>query len=188
MGKPAPGKYWKLAALVAIALLVVVGWTLRHRLQPVDIGSVAPAYSAKTLDGRDISLASLRGKVVILNAWATWCRPCVREMPALQRVYEQLRHEGLEVVAVSVDAAPGGRDAQGNEGGDIKAFAERLGLTFTILHDPGRRIEQTFLLYGLPTTVVLDRSGRIAHKVLGAAEWDDAAHMSNLRELLAKRP
>jgi peroxiredoxin len=180
--------YWKIAALVAIALLIVVGWTLRHRFEPVVVGSMAPAYRAKTLDGREVSLASLRGKVVILNAWATWCAPCVREMPALQRAYEKLRGEGLEVVAVSVDAPIGGWDPRGNAGGDIKAFAEQYGLTFPILHDPERRIEQTFSLYGLPTTLVIDRSGRIAHKVVGPAEWDDEPHIRNLRELLAKRP
>lgn len=181
-------KYWKLAALAAMVVLIVVGWSFRHRFVPLDSGSNAPAYSARTLDGREISLASLRGKVVVLNVWATWCPPCLREMPSLERAYQQLKAEGLEVVAVSVDAPIGGTDGLGNPGGDVQAYAKALGLTFTILHDPQRSIERTFSIIGLPTTFVLDRSGRIAQRVVGGADWADEQHLRELRELLAMTP
>jgi peroxiredoxin len=181
-------KYWKIAGLAAIVLLIVVGWTLRHRFVALDTGSMAPAYSARALDGREISLASLRGKVVVLNVWATWCPPCLREMPSLERAYQRLKGEGLEVVAVSVDAPVGGTDALGNPGGDVEAYTKALGLTFTVLHDPQRRIERKFSMFGLPTTFVIDRSGRIAQRVVGAADWADERHLRGLRELLAKTP
>ena len=173
---------------MAIAALVVLGWTQRHRFEPVAIGSMAPSYEAPTVDGsRAISLESLRGKVVLLNIWATWCPPCIREMPAIESAYRQLKSEGLEVLAVSVDAPVGKRDAMGNLGGDIQEFAQQFSLTFPILHDPEKRVEQKFAIFGLPTTIVIDRDGRIAQKVIGGAEWDDAEHMASLRELLRQK-
>ncbi|HSL71928.1 MAG TPA: TlpA disulfide reductase family protein, partial [Longimicrobiales bacterium] len=149
---------WRAGLAAAIAALVLLGWTQRHRFVSVDLGGAAPEYSARTLDGREYSLASLRGKVVVLNVWATWCAPCVKEMPTLQRAHDLLKSEGLEVVAVSVDAEAGGLDAFGNPGGDVAAFVRDHGLTFTVLHDPRRRIEGLFAIYGLPATFVLDRS------------------------------
>lgn len=177
-----------MAALAAIALLIVVGWTLRHRFVPLDTGSMAPAYSARSIDGREVSLASLRGKVVVFNVWATWCQPCLREMPSLERAYQQLKDEGLEVVAVSVDAPPGGFDSMGNPGGDVRAFASHFGLSFTILHDPKRTVERKFSVFALPTTILIDRSGRIAQRVYGGADWADEQHLRELRKLLAEAP
>lgn len=172
-------RVWKISALVAIALLIIVGWSQRHRFVPVDVGSRAPAYRAINLAGEEVSLAALRGKVVVLNVWATWCRPCVKEMPALERAYQELKAEGLEVVAVSVD--------QTDEPRAIQEFVDHFGITFQIWHDPARTVERRFNAIGLPTTFVIDRSGRITKKVLGAADWDDAEHISELRALLADK-
>lgn len=183
-----PKLLWKAAALAAIAALIVLGWTQRHRFLPVDVGSMAPAYSARRLDGGVTSLESLRGKVVLLNIWATWCGPCVREMPAIERAYQTLRAQGFEVLAVSVDAPAGSTDPFGRPGGDIAEFTRELGLSFPIAHDPDKEIESLFGIIGLPTTLIIDRSGRIAVKVLGGAAWDDAEHLAQLRALLAHRP
>ncbi|HEX8431234.1 MAG TPA: TlpA disulfide reductase family protein, partial [Longimicrobium sp.] len=100
-----------------VALLVVLvgaGWFARDRFLPVDVGSAAPAFRATDMAGRPVSLGDLEGEVVLLNIWATWCGPCRAEMPSLQRLHEQLAPRGLKVVAVSVDAARGTRDAGGN--------------------------------------------------------------------------
>src|SRR5262245_45980036 len=179
---------WRVGVVIAIAILIVLGWTQRHRFVMLTAGSRAPEYSAKTLDGREVSLASLRGKVVLLNVWATWCYPCVKEMPTLQHAYELLKNDGLEVVAVSVDAPVGSLDPVGNPGGDVPAFVKELGLTFTILRDPQRKIDTTFALIGIPSTFVIDRSGKIVKKVVGIASWDDQEHLRELRALLAKKP
>ena len=187
MPNPRPHRFWRIGAVITIAILIVLGWTLRHRFVPVGEGSPAPEYSAKTVDGTEVSLASLRGKVVLLNVWATWCYPCVKEMPTLQHAYELLKNDGLEVVAVSVDAPVGSLDPVGNPGGDVSAFVKELGLTFTILRDPERKIDTTFALIGIPSTFVIDRSGKIVKKVVGIASWDDEEHLRELRALLAKK-
>jgi peroxiredoxin len=180
-------RFWRAGLLSLIAILVVIGWTQRYRFVPVAEGTRAPDYSAKTVAGEEVSLRSLRGKVVILNVWATWCYPCIKEMPTLQHAYQLLRAEGLEVVAVSVDAPIGSLDPVGNPGGDVPAFVKEFGLTFTVLRDPERKIDSTFGLIGLPSTFVIDRSGTIVKKVIGIAKWDDEQHLRELRALLEKK-
>jgi peroxiredoxin len=162
-----------------LGMLLAVLWTQRVRIGPVGVGSEAPSYVAPTISGDTVRLTDLRGRVVVLNVWATWCTPCVREMPALQRLHDQLGAKGLSVVAVSVDGG-----GMGNADLDVRTFIDRLGLTFTILRDPYGRIEDTFGVSGLPTTFVIDRDGRIERKVLGAREWDDPALAAEIESLL----
>ena len=119
-----------------------------------------------------------------MNVWATWCTPCRVEMPALQRLHQQLQSEGLEVVAVSVDTPPGLLSPTGQFGGDVKAYVDAMGLSFTVLHDPARSIEELFLVQGLPTTFIIDRQGRIKQKVIGARSWDDPVYLNYFKELL----
>ncbi|HEX6135059.1 MAG TPA: TlpA disulfide reductase family protein [Longimicrobiales bacterium] len=170
--------------VAAIGLLAALIWVNRDRFTPLDVGSRAPDYRAFSLDGDTVSLSSFAGQVVLLNVWATWCRPCVIEMPALQRLHEELADDGLHVVAVSVDAPAGVVGAFGEPGGDVRAFVERLGLTFTVLHDPSAGIETRYQVNGLPTTFVIDRDGRIRRKVLGAREWDQPALANEIRQLV----
>lgn len=168
-------------AVVALGMvaLVVALWTQRARFAPAGVGAPAPEYAARTLAGDTVRLDALRGRVVVLNVWATWCTPCIEEMPALQRLHDDLVDDGVSVVAVSVDAAAaGGGDA------DVRAFVDRFGLTFTVLRDASGRIEDAFGVAGLPTTFVIDRDGRIQRKVLGAREWHDPALASEIESLL----
>ena len=169
---------------LAAGVLAALIWVNRDRFTPLDVGSRAPDYVARSLTGDSVALASFAGDVVLLNIWATWCRPCVVEMPALQRLHEELHDDGLRIVAVSVDAPPGLIGAFGQPGGSVREFVDELGLTFTILHDPSGRIESRYQVNGLPTTYIIDRAGRIRRKVLGAAEWDHDAFAGQIRELL----
>jgi len=165
----------------AIALLVgmlVIAWTQRARFEVPVAGAPAPEYAAARLNGDTLRLADLHGKVVVLNVWATWCAPCVREMPALQRLYDRLGPEGLEVVAVSVDGT------FELASGTVQAFVDDFGLTFAVLHDPTGRIERLFGVNGYPMTIVIDAEGRIRQKVLGERAWDEPEYAGPIEKLL----
>ena len=176
---------WILGAmLVLLAGLVGVGWLVRDRFLPIEVGGRAPDFTATDLEGRPVSLRDVRGKVVLLNIWATWCPPCREEMPSMQRLHERLGPEGLEIVAVSVDAPAGRLDPGGRPGGDVEEFAREMGLTFTIWHDPSGTIQRTYRTTGVPESFVIDRSGTIIKKVIGATEWDSPANVDLIRRLL----
>lgn len=164
--------------VLAIIALFVLAWTQRDRFTPVDAGSRAPSFDATSIDGAPFRMADLRGKVIVLNYWATWCAPCRREMPALQRVHEQLGPRGLKLVAISTDDAPTH---------DVREYAKAMGLTIPIIHDVApHALENLYLVQGLPTTFIIDKKGRIALKVMGAREWDDPAHMAEFERLLSE--
>lgn len=172
------------SVVALVALLAGLIWVNRDRFTPLDAGSSAPDYTAVSLTGDTVALSSFTGDVVLLNVWATWCRPCIIEMPALQRLHEELGDEGLRVVAVSVDAPGGVIGAFGEPGGDVREFVERLRLSFMVLHDPSGGIQAPYQVNGLPTTYVIDRSGRIRRKVLGAAAWDEPPLVDEIRKLV----
>jgi peroxiredoxin len=178
MGRVRTGLTWGLIT-AAIGLLLVFGWSSRGDHSPLDAGSEAPPYAAVSLAGDSVSLADLRGRVVLLNVWATWCTPCIREMPALERLHRAHEAEGLSVVAVSVDASTPGLGAA-----DVERFVNDLGVSFTILLDPGGEIENRFRVSGLPMTYLIDRDGRIRQKIVGAREWDEPDITAEIRKLL----
>lgn len=170
--------------VAALGAVIIAGWTRRKADAPVVQGSIVPEYEAPALGGGTVSLNELRGRVVLLNVWATWCAPCRWEMPAMQRLHEALHADGLEVVAVSVDAPSGEADHAGRPGGDVQAMVDDLDLEFTILLDPEGEVQRQFGVHGLPTTFLIDRGGRVARKVMGAAHWDASPYVDQIRELL----
>jgi peroxiredoxin len=170
-----------IAVVVALTSLL---WSKRALFVPLDVGSRAPDYTARTLQGEPVALSRFHGEVVLLNVWATWCTPCVQEMPALQRLHEDLSAQGLRIVAVSVDAAPTPLSGPAAAGTVVHDFIERFGLTFTVLHDPAGKIQRVYQTKGLPSTYIIDRAGRIRRKVLGAAAWDELRYADEIRRLL----
>ncbi|HEU5209336.1 MAG TPA: TlpA disulfide reductase family protein [Longimicrobiales bacterium] len=164
------------SVLVLFLTLLSLAWVNRATYAPLDTGAPAPDFSYPTLAGDTISLSGLRGQVVLLNIWATWCPPCVREMPSMQRLHELLGEEGLRIVAVSVDA-PGAL-------GDVRSFVHEYGLEFEILLNPGGGIQDTYAVTGLPTTFLIDRDGRIRRKVLGGTDWMAPDNVKSVHALL----
>jgi peroxiredoxin len=176
---------WAVFAVSALLLgLVWVGWTERDRFLPVEVGTRAPDFTARNLRGEQVALSALRGDVVLLNIWATWCPPCREEMPSMQRLHETLGPSGLRVVAVSIDALPGRLDLARRPGGDVAAFVREYGLGFAIWHDPSGEIQRIYRTTGIPESFVIGRDGVIVSKVIGATEWDSEARIESLRRLL----
>ncbi len=178
-------QWWMVGGVVVLlAGLVAAGWLVRDRFLPVEVGTRAPAFAARDMQGRPVALEELRGEVVLLNVWATWCGPCREEMPSLQRLHRRLGGEGLRIVAVSVDAEPGALAAGGRAGGDVAGFARELGLTFTLWRDSSGEIQRIYRTTGVPETFVIDRDGTIVKKVIGATEWDSEPNVELLQRLL----
>jgi len=177
------GRRWIGRALAgfAIAVIGVFVWARRDLYAPLDAGSEAPDYQAVTLEGDSLSIQGARGQVVLLNVWATWCRPCVREMPAIQRLYEALSPQGLTVLAVSVDNAA---LALGDPAQAVRGFVDEFKLTFPILLDPDNRIQSVYQVTAMPTTYVIGRDGVIRQRFLGPREWDQPEFEAEIRALL----
>ncbi|NYZ11880.1 TlpA family protein disulfide reductase [Azospirillum sp. RWY-5-1] len=133
-----------------------------------------PALAWTDLDGAPLPADAVRGRMTLLNVWATWCAPCVKEMPALERLQTQLGGPGFGVVALSVDR--GGAH-------QVKPFLEKTGLSrLPIALDMPGAAMQALELRGLPTTLLLDAEGREIARFEGAAEWDGPAMVAELRK------
>jgi len=141
----------------------------------VRVGDEAPNFHLRDLQGRVVSLSQFRGKVVLLNFWATWCGPCRIEMPAMEQLYRTLPRKDFEILAVSTD--PQGTAV-------TRPFQQDMGLTFPILHDPDMR---TGLIYGtrtLPLSFMVDRGGVVRKKIFGARDWDSPEARELIRMLM----
>ncbi len=174
-----------LVAVLGAGALVLMAWAGRGRFQPVGLGTDAPSFTISNLEGEPVSLEAHRGQVVLVNIWATWCGPCIVEMPSMQRLYEQLEDQPFDILAVSVDATPGEPDAAGNLGGDVARFVREHGLTFEILHDASGRIQQTYRTTGVPESFLIGKDGVIYKKIAGATEWDSPENLELIQRLLA---
>jgi peroxiredoxin len=162
-------------ASIGFALVLAARLLGREVLEP---SHPAPAFQALRLDGTVSELAQYRGKVILLNVWATWCLPCRAEMPSMQRLQQRFNDADFRVVAVSVDQE---RSAV------VRQFAEELGLTFDILHDPTGEIQRGYRTSGVPESWVIDREGTIIKKVIGATEWDSPTNIALIQALLDAR-
>ncbi len=171
-------------ALLGVGLIVLAAWMNRGRLRPVGAGTVAPQFEVSDLRGNPARLSDYEGEVVMINIWATWCAPCRFEMPSMERLHQRFKDDGLRILAISVDAKLGEADPVGRPGGDLQAFADSLGLTFTILHDPSGEIQNLYQTTGVPETLLVGRDGVIYKKVAGPTEWDASEHQELIRRLL----
>jgi peroxiredoxin len=142
----------------------------------VAAGEKAPDFTLPSLSGQEVSLANLRGKVVILNVWATWCEPCRAEMPSMETLYEDFKsNKNFVLLAVSQDE--GSRDA-------VASFVKKNGYHFTVLLDPKNVVSAAYGASGVPETFVIDRNGRIVAHHLGAFDWSRPDVREALRDLL----
>jgi len=171
--KSPPGAWLLGLGLGAAALFVV--WSAPETPSPVGRGSEAPAFELPSLDGGSESLADAGGKVLLVNFWATWCKPCEDEMPAMEKLYQALADEGFLLVAISVD----------DDTEAVKAFRERLQLSFPILLDPGATVAKLYQTYRYPESFLIGPGGDVVERYVGPKPWDDAAYVQRIRRLLA---
>ena len=175
--------------LLAAALLVIAvsspaggdGPAMAHLLGPLDLAGYPsvtepPTFSGSTLDGRQLSLTDLRGKVVVVNFWASWCRECRPEMPVLERLHREYGGRGLAVIGINAREE---REAVGR-------YAAELGLTFPLVLDPGGTTTELYGVIGIPTTFVVGRDGRAVALGVGARDWAGTPGRALIEALLAE--
>jgi len=170
-------------AVLAIVAAIAYGATqyLRKEIFPVELGSKAPDFKAFTLDSipREKRLADYRGRVLMINVWATWCLPCRVEMPSIEALNKDYAAKGLKIVAVSIDDP--GTDAT------IRAFVKQYGLTFEILHDPQGRISDLYDVTGYPETFIVGKDGIIRKKLMSATDWNSPDARALVDRLLSEQ-
>ena len=139
---------------------------------------MAPDFTLPSVTGGMVSLSDFRGRWVLLNFWATWCAPCVDEMPGLNRLYRTLKKDGLVMLAVSLDDAPK----------RVRRFVAREGLSFPVLHDRKKVTKDPYCLFSVPTTVLVAPDGEIKARSAGGRQWDSPEMVRYLRRLMAENP
>jgi peroxiredoxin len=130
--------------------------------QPIQLGLEAPNFTFPDLNGQRVTLLDHRGKVVLVNIWASWCPPCRQEMPSMQRLYEKFRGKNLEILAVSIDS--NGREA-------VAPLMRKIDLTFPVLLDPKETIKPLYGITGVPESFIVDKEGILVKKIIGPIDW-----------------
>jgi thiol-disulfide isomerase/thioredoxin len=176
---PAPGGGQLLSWLVGcVVLAIALGliWIGDSDVPvPLGRGAAAPDFDLALhgSDGSRFVLSEHRGRIVLVNFWATWCKPCEDEMPSMERLYKSLEPEGFDLVAVSVDEKPE----------DVAAFRARLGVTFPIALDPTQKVSRLYQTQGFPESLLIDRDGTVLERYVGPREW--SIYAARIRSLLA---
>ena len=159
--------------VISLAILsVIVADTIRERI--VNVGDRAPDFEIRSDTGRTISLDNYKGRVLVLNFWATWCPPCIEEMPSLNAMSKELERSGVVVLGVSVDR---------NEA-VYKDFLARAGLAFETARDPEGQVSSEYGTYRFPETYVIDKEGRVRQKHISNKNWLDPQIIGEIKALL----
>lgn len=136
----------------------------------------SPDFNGRTEDSQTLSLASLRGKVVLLNFWATWCKECRAEMPMFERLHREFKIRGLNVIGINAREGPVA----------VRGYAKELGLTFPLVLDSKGEINSAYGVIGLPTTFLIGRDRRAVALAIGPREWTSAPARTLIQTLLAE--
>jgi peroxiredoxin len=133
----------------------------------------APAFTLMSIDGGRRSISDFKGKIILLNFWATWCPSCREEMPSLEKLWERFKAKGVVVIAVAADRPT-----------EVASFAKKLGLTFPILLDPEGEVRKDYEVTALPMTYLIGRDGKISGRMYGGREWAGKQADSLMEQLL----
>jgi peroxiredoxin len=157
---------------VAVLVWVVTG-TIHEKV--IVAGDTAPNFSIATDAGRAVSPSDFGGKLLVLNFWATWCPPCVQEVPSLDEFQRQFADKGVVVLGVSVDQSPSA----------YRNFLSRAKVAFQTARDPESKISTEYGTFKYPETYIINRDGRVVEKIIGPANWTDDAMVARVKALLA---
>ena len=155
--------------------IVAILFLQRGKMVKLKPGSPAPNFTLKSLDGENVSLSQFKGKVVLLNFWATWCSPCKEEIPELNRLYEKMKDRNFVILAVSEDNKPPEK---------IKDFTREYNMKFTVLYDGSRTAAGLYRLSGVPETFLIDKNGKLIYKFIGPKNWTGKEMMDIFEKLL----
>jgi len=167
------------APLLALAILSAGALWYQRNAARVKGPFPAPNFSAPDMQGQVVRLSELRGKVVFLNLWATWCEPCRQEMPAMEMLYRELQGSDFAMLAVS-------EDAKGLEA--VKPFVAEFGFTFPILLSPEGEVGRKYGITGYPETFIIDKDGQVVVHFVGPRNWADNGVRAMLRQLIQAPP
>jgi peroxiredoxin len=189
-GRQAKGTNRRFAARIARGLALVLASVLtatattpalaRDPFADLDLirprqSTSAPDFTVPRLGSGSLSLRELRGHLVFLNFWATWCPPCKEEMPSMERLYRRHKDHGFTIVAISID---------GGDAGPVAAFVKKLGLTFPIGLDPRLEVANRYTVRALPSSFLIDRNGATVAVAMGPRDWDGVAAHAVVESLL----
>ncbi len=165
----------RLAAMLGGALLVAVAMPSppAHAALPAT-GQSAPDFTLKSAAGQNLRLRDLRGEVVLINFWATWCGPCRQEMPELNKLHAQFHNAGFTLLGVNIDDDPGA----------ARELARKLGVSFPVLLDTDKRVSRLYDVDTMPATLIVDRNGKVRYVHRGYKPGVEATYQKQIRELL----
>jgi thiol-disulfide isomerase/thioredoxin len=160
---------------VALCLCLGLIFVLPHCAKKEKESVSTPDFTLKTLEGQEITLSKLKGKVVLLDFWATWCGPCRESIPHLVKLYKTYRENGLEVIGMNVDR--GDMDA-------VRRFVKSMDIPYPIVITP-EQVSRDFAVTGLPTTVFIDKEGKVREKIIG---FNSAVVTAKVTDLISPKP
>ena len=161
---------------LVLALGVSLAWVVNRSLDDhiVRIGDTAPDFKVVTETGRTVTPENFGGKLLVLNFWASWCQPCLQEVPSLEVFSRQFAPEGVVVLGVSVDK---------NEN-LYRQFLKQFPVTFQVARDPSWDIAANYGTFQLPETYIIDRSGKVVQKVIAAQNWMNPEFVQSIKKML----
>jgi cytochrome c biogenesis protein CcmG/thiol:disulfide interchange protein DsbE len=161
-----------LIGLLVVGLIVVVSDSVRERV--IQVGDKAPDFTIVSDKGEKVALSNFGGKLLVLNFWATWCQPCLSELPSLNAMTRRLQGSGVVVVGISVD-----KDEKA-----YKKFLERFHLNFATSRDPEANISAEYGTFKYPETYIIDANGRVVEKFIGEENWMSEAVLKKIQSHL----
>ncbi len=162
--------------ILATTLSIIVAFPAANAFAVISKGKLAPDFSLKSMSGENIRLSEMRGKVVMINFWATWCAPCRKEMPLLNDLYNKHKNSGFVLLGVNIDNTPK----------NAEKMAKKLGINFPILFDNSKKVSEAYKVSAMPFTIILDRSGKVNQIHKGYLPGYEKKYDAQVSKLLGK--